>query len=185
MPDTLIKDQLLDKLAKLTNIDVKKISRWHLDKDKKDEPSQPRSRLSNREVRQTPIRYAISLLLTKPSLTQFIENIEQIALSELPGSNLLTTLIETIQESPQINAAALLERWRNTEFEAPLINLMKWQPETDDEDVLRRELQDCLRQIRKKATDTKVERLLHKERTSGLDKHEIQELQFLLQNRDL
>jgi len=186
MPDTLIKDQLLKKLSQLTNIEVSTFMRHAFSSGKNsshDEPKQSFSRLSNHEVRQTPIRYAISLLLSNPSLVQFVENIEQIVLSELPGSDLLTTLIESIQESPKINAAALLERWRNTEFEAPLIHLMKWQPESDDEKVLRCEFEDCLRHIRKMANEIKVESLLHKERTSGLIDQEKQELLFLLQHR--
>ena len=181
MPDTLIKDQLLQRLATLTNVDIKTLSRYHLiNNDKKAEPSLGFTRLSNREVKQTPIRYAISLLLSDPTLVRHIENFEQIALSELPGSDLLTTLIETIQESPKINAAALLERWRNTKFEAPLTHLMKWQPETDDEDVLRCELQDCLRQIRKRANEKKIETLLHRSSTHGLNEQETEELAFLL-----
>ena len=198
MPDTLIKDQLVSRLAKQTNIE-ERVLRKRLSKLKSNnggsnknthesehpfEPSQPLSRLSHREVRQTPIRYAISLLLSNPELVQFVENIEQIVLSELPGSDLLTTLIETIQESPNINGAALLERWRNTEFEAPLIHLMKWQPESDDESVLRCEFEDCLQHIRKRANEIKVERLLHKERTDGLRDQEKQELLFLLQLKD-
>ena len=185
MPDTLIKDQLLARLAKLTNVGIKTLSRHDLiNNEKRSEPSLSFSRLSNREVRQTPIRYAVSLLLSDPTLVKYIDNFEQIALSELPGSDLLTTLIETIQESPQINAAALLERWRNTEFEAPLIHLMKWQPETDDEDVLRCELQDCLRQIRKRANEIKIEKMIHKARTTGLNDQETEEYAFLLRNRD-
>jgi DNA primase len=201
MPDTLIKDQLISRLAKQTNIDertlLKRISQPKNNKqssrqdnyqnephfDEQFEPSRPVSRLSNREVRQTPIRYAISLLLSNPDLVQFVENIEQIVLSELPGSDLLTTLIETLQESPNINAAALLERWRNTEFEAPLILLMKWQPESDDEEVLRCEFEDCLKHIHKRANEIKVESLLHKERTGGLNDQEKQELLFLLQQK--
>jgi DNA primase len=193
MPDTLIKDQLITRLAKQTNIE-ERVLRKRLAKpnntheisyesERPFEPSQPQSRLSNREVRQTPIRYAISLLLSNPELVQFVENIEQIVLSELPGSDLLTTLIETLQESPNINAAALLERWRNTEFEAPLILLMKWQPESDDEEVLRCEFEDCLKHIHKRANEIKVESLLHKERTSGLVDQEKQELLFLLQQK--
>jgi len=185
MPDTLIKDQLLKRLATLTNVDINTLSKRHLiNNDSRSEPTPGFSRLSNREVRQTPIRYAISLLLSDPALVKFIDNFEQIALSELPGSDLLTTLIETIQESPQINAAALLERWRNTEFEAPLIHLMKWQPETDDEDVLRCELQDCLRQIRKRANEIKIEKMIHKARTVGLNDQETEEYAFLIRNRN-
>ena len=197
MPDTLIKDQLISRLAKQTNIE-ERILRKRLTKPKDShenryensheggtsfEPSQPRSQLSNREVRQTPIRYAINLLLSKPDLVQYVENIEQIVLSELPGSDLLTTLIETLQESPNVNAAALLERWRNTELEAPLIHLMKWQPETDDEDVLRCEFEDCLKHIQDRAIEIKIENLLHKERTVGLNDQEKQELLYFLQQR--
>ena len=189
MPDTLIKDQLISRLAKQTNIE-ERVLRKRISKPENNyedkfqaELGRPVSRLSNREVRQTPIRYAISLLLSKPDLVQFVENIEQIVLSKLPGSDLLTTLIETLQESPNINAAALLERWRNTEFEAPLILLMKWQPESDDEEVLRCEFEDCLKHIHKRANEIKVESLLHKERTGGLNDQEKQELLFLLQQK--
>ena len=198
MPDTLIKDQLISRLAKQTNIEERTLRKRlsnpisnniknhdnNYESEHPFEPSQPVSRLSNREVRQTPIRYAISLLLSSPELVQFVENIEQIVLSELPGSDLLTTLIETIQESPNINGAALLERWKNSEFEAPLIHLMKWQPESDDESVLRCEFEDCLRHIRKRANEIKVEKLLHKERTGGLTDQDKQELWFLLQQKD-
>ncbi len=201
MPDTLIKDQLVSRLAKQTNIDertlLKRVSQSksnqqssyqnnHPNEPQLDEQygsSRPVSRLSNREVRQTPIRYAISLLLSNPSLVNFVENIEQIVLSELPGSDLLTTLIETLQESPNINAAALLERWRNTEFEAPLILLMKWQPESDDEEILRCEFEDCLKHIHDRAKKIKVENLLHKERTVGLNNQEKQELLYFLQQK--
>jgi len=193
MPDTLIKDQLILRLSKQTNIPEKNLRKRlaninhrtesNYENGHQFEPSRPISRLSNREVRQTPIRYAISLLLSKPELVQFVENIEQIVLSKLPGSDLLTTLIETLQESPNINAAALLERWRDTEFEAPLILLMKWQPESDDENVLRCEFEDCLKHIYKRANEIKVETLLHKERTGGLNDQEKQELLFLLQQK--
>ena len=189
MPDTLIKDQLVNRLAIQTNIEERVLRKRITQQNTSNvdqhlnEPYQSKSRLSNREVRQTPIRYAISLLLSNPELVKYVENIEQIVLSELPGSDLLTTLIETLQESPNINAAALLERWRNTEFEAPLLLLMKWQPESEDEDVLRCEFEDCLRHIRKRANEIKVEALLHKERTNGLANREKQELLFLLQNK--
>ncbi len=139
------------------------------------------NRVKDREVRHTPIRYAVTLLLHDTSLVQFVENPEQIALSNLSGADLLTTLIETVEENPHINGASLLERWRNTDFEASLIRLLKWQPDTDNKDVLAREFQDCLRQIRKKANEKKLEALIHKERTAGLTTREKQDFLILLQ----
>jgi DNA primase len=184
MPDTLIKDQLISRLAKQTSIEESTLRRKIPSDNTRIEPKHNISRLSNREVRQTPIRYAISLLLSNPSLVQFVENIEEIVLSKLPGSDLLTTLIEAIQESPHIKVVALLERWKNTELEAPLTQLMKWQPESDDADVLSSEFRDCLQQIRKRANEMKIEHLLHKERTVGLQEADQQALLVLLNNRN-
>ena len=188
MPDTLIKDQLVQRLSDITNVDKKILfqreitSNNPLNNNSANELNSNRSRLNYRSVSQTPIRYAISLLLSEPSLVKLIENIEEIALSKLPGSDLLTTLIEAIQESPDIKPVALLDRWKNTEFETPLIQLMKWQPESDDMAILCDEFRDCLLQIRKRAQEMKIESLLHKERTEGLSDSEKQSLLVYLKN---
>ena len=96
----------------------------------------------------------------------------------------MTTLIEAIQESPHIKPVALLERWKNTELETPLTQLMKWQPESDDIEMLGSEFKDCLRQIRKRANASNIEQLLHKERTKGLTEADKQRLLLLLNNRE-
>ncbi|HIO91390.1 MAG TPA: DNA primase [Leucothrix mucor] len=179
MPDSLIRDQLITEVSVLTSIEVIDIKKTLLGRRSKT-PFKV-TRVKDREVRHTPIRYAITLLLHDTSLVKFVENPEQIALSNLSGADLLTTLIETIEENPHINGASLLERWRNTDFEASLIRLMKWQPDTDDNAVLVREFQDCLRQIRKKANEKKLEALIHKERTDGLTEREKQDFLILLQ----
>ncbi len=193
MPDTLVKDQLILRLAKQTSIDEKILRKRQLSSDmaftnddsfsNQNINNNSISRISNREVRQTPIRYAISLLLNEPSLIKNIKNIEEIALSKLPGSDLLTTLIEALQENPNIKPVALLDRWKNTELEAPLAQLMKWQPESEDLEMLQHEFQGCLKQIRKRADETKIEHLLHLERTTGLSEAQGQALLLLLKNK--
>ena len=182
MPDTLIKDQLMSDVAKLTSVDIELIKQRKIGVIQT-EPQQSFSRLSDREVRHTPVRFAITLLLTKPDLVAEVEDPEEIALFDLPGCNFLATIIETIEENPHVNAAGLLDRWRNTEYEASLVSLMKWQPESQDDEMLTKEFQDCLRQIRKKAHELKLENLLHKERTEGLDDIEKRDLIALLGNR--
>ena len=177
MPDSLIRDQLLIEVARLTNISISNIKKRVLKNHKA--TGQLFKPIKDREVRHTPIRYAITLLLHDSSLVRFVDNPEQIALSNLSGANLLTTLIETIEEHPHINGALLLERWRNTDFEAPLIRLMKWQPETNDNEVLVQEFRDCLRQIRKKANEKKLEILIHKAQIGELTTREKQELLIL------
>ena len=177
MPDTLVKDQLILRLAKQTSIDEQVLRKRQLSSNVNV------SRISNREVRQTPVRNAISLLLNEPSLVQNVNNIEEIVLSKLPGSDLLTTLIEALQEKPNIKPVALLDRWKNTPFEAPLMQLMKWQPESEDLEMLKNEFQGCLTQIRKRADEAKIESLLHIERTTGLTESQRQALLLLLKNK--
>ncbi len=193
MPDTLVKDQLILRLAKQTSIDERVLRKRQLSSDSaitNEDSFSPQninnngiSRISNREVRQTPIRYAISLLLNEPLLIKNVNNIEEIALSKLPGSDLLTTLIEALQENPNIKPVALLDRWKNTTFEAPLAQLMKWQPESENQEILQHEFLGCLKQIRKRADETKIEHLLHIERTTGLSEAQGQALLLLLKNK--
>lgn len=180
MPDGLIKDQLITDIARLTSVEVSLLKERNIGAAVTTEPKQNFNRLSDREVRFTPVRFAITLLLHKPALAFEVENPEQISLFDLPGASFLATLIETIEENPHINAAALLDRWRNTEYESSLISLMKWQPESQNDEMLTKEFRDCLRQIRKKAHEQKLENLLHKERTQGLDEVEKKDLIALL-----
>jgi DNA primase len=180
IPDTFIKDQLVTRLSSLIGVSTNAFLKGSALKKPTNHVAQNVSRIGNREVRHTPIRYAISLLLSNPELVKFVDNIEPIALSHLPGSDLLTTIIEAIQENTNTNAAVLMERWKNTEYEAPLIQLMKWQPETDDMDVLGKEFADCIKHIHKRTNEQNVELLIHKERTEGLSEQEQKELAFLL-----
>ncbi len=181
IPDTFIKDQLVTRLSSLIGVSTPAFLKGADQKKSTHHTETNLPRIGNREVRHTPIRYAISLLLSNPELVKFVENIEPIALSHLPGSDLLTTLIEAIQENPNTNAAVLMQRWQGTQYETPLIQLMQWQPETDDIEILANEFKDCINYIHKRTSEQKVESLIHKERTEGLSEQEQQELVFLLQ----
>lgn len=186
IPECLIKEQLISTMAKLTNVEPSLIKQYKLtaqsgrSSDQRAEPRQSSSRLSDREVRLTPVRYAIALLLNEPKLAKSVENPEKIALYPITGVNFLVKLLDIFEYSPNLTAANLIERFRGSEYEAPLINLIKWQPSTDDDAVLEREFQDCLRQIRKKAHENQLESLLHKERVKGLSPQEKNDLMILL-----
>jgi len=185
VPESLLKDQLIANLSRLTGVEKRSILRGQ-----GAEPEAVRSQPqranpgSRRQVQRTPIKYAITLILSQPSLVGLVENPEQIALSGLPGADLLATLIESIEESPHINAVSLLERWRHTDLEAPLLQLMKLQPGSDDDEVLKQEFQDCLRYIRTQANQRRLENLLHKARNDGLSEQEKNDVNFLLRQNE-
>nr|CAA6801300.1 MAG: DNA primase (EC [uncultured Thiotrichaceae bacterium] len=139
-------------------------------------PTQP----GDYEVKKTPVRYAITLLLNSPELVTEVGNPEKLLEWNIPGINLLFKLVETAEENPHIHSAGLMERFRGTEHEKILLKLMKWQPQEADMQILQQEFQDCFRQIKRQAHQKALESLLHKEQTQGLDLQEKHDLLSLL-----
>ncbi|HRJ52583.1 MAG TPA: DNA primase [Candidatus Thiothrix moscowensis] len=181
MPVILLREQLLGELSTLTNTPLE-VARRHLrgNAPVSAEVTYNRSRLGDQDVRRTPARHAIALLLHYPVLVELAGSAEQILEYDLPGMNLLAAVVENIDEHPHIHTAGLLERFRQTEHEQVLMRLSSWRPETDDEAVIRREFSDCLQQIRRQANQQRLEALLHRERTEGLSVQERHDLLCLL-----
>ncbi|WP_020395955.1 DNA primase [Thiolinea disciformis] len=146
----------------------------------KDDKAKSAPKATSHEVKKTPVRYAIALLLHDPTLTLWIENPERLVEWDIRGVDLLLKVVETIEENPQIHSAGLLERFRGTRYEAALMKLMAWQPVQAEQGILQREFQDCLRQIAKQARQKAIDDLLHKEQLQGLSEQEKQDLLSLL-----
>ena len=81
---------------------------------------------------RTPLRKAIALLLHRPELAQTTP-VDDPDLRERhePGIRLLVDLLEILQRQPQLRAAALLERYRDTPERAILERLAQWAPEPE------------------------------------------------------
>lgn len=201
MPDILIKQPLLQEIQRLSGLalgtpetpfDTEAVSTQQAKfakfkgKGKYAERKPEGVRAKNAkdfEVRKTPVRYAITLLVHSPELVTQIENPEKLLEWELPGVELLVKLVATIEDCHEIHAAALLERFRGTVHEKTLLKLMLWQPQAVDEELLKREFQDCLQRMKAQATDKAIERLLAKDQTQGLTESEKHDLFSLLQER--
>lgn len=179
VPESLLKDQLVGDVAKRTGMDMNTIRKRQINTGNAPVASRSVNKTYQRSVTHTPIRYACILLINKPSLVGLVESPEKIAFTGLPGTDLLATLIESIEESPHINAVTLLERWRHSELESELIQLMKWQPDSDDDEVLTREFLDCLASIDKQSRKHQLEKLFHKQSTSSLSDQEKGDMRFL------
>ncbi|MEJ2460648.1 MAG: DNA primase [Candidatus Thiodiazotropha sp.] len=89
----------------------------------------------------TPIRRTIALLLDNPQLAPVAAEIDDIWRAwDTIGTRILVQLLETIQSQPNLNKAALLERWRDSEHFAHLNKLARYSfdlPEMDQETELR------------------------------------------------
>ena len=179
VPESLLKDQLFQDVSNLTGVAVSRIKKRPVNHAERPLDVGRHATTYQRAVSHTPIRYACVLLLNKPSLVTLVRNPEKIAFTGLPDTDLLATLIESIEESPHINAVTLLERWRDSELESELLQLMKWQPDSDNDEVLTLEFQDCLASIEKQSREHHLERLFHKESTGGLSHQEKGDMRFL------
>jgi DNA primase len=60
----------------------------------------------------SPVRKAIRLILQEPALAGEVQNPPDLALSEVPGTDVLAALLEEARRHPTITAAGLIEAWR-------------------------------------------------------------------------
>lgn len=107
----------------------------------------------NALLTRTPLRKAIALLLYRPELAQ-IAPTDDAALrnSNQPGVKLLVDLLDILRNQPQLRAAALLERYRETREGAILERLAQWklEPElTEDQFDFETEFADILDYLRR------------------------------------
>jgi len=98
------------------------------------------------------VRMAITLLLQHPKLYQELGSFDIIATLDLPGIKILVQILETLQQNPHINTAALLERSRGTDSAEHLQRLAQQTlPLTAIE--LKHELVAIVQQLQKQAVE--------------------------------
>ena len=104
----------------------------------------------NLRLIRTPLRKAIALLLYRPELAQQMMDADSTLLDNgEPGVRLLAELLETLRHHPQLNAAALVERYRDTREGVVLERLAGWEPETPESYRFEAEFADILAYLRR------------------------------------
>jgi DNA primase len=132
----------------------------------------------NAPLTRTPLRKAMALLLHRPELAQSTPA-DDAALrnSNQPGVKLLVDLLDILRNQPQLRAAALLERYRETREGAILERLAQWTPEpelAEDQFGFEAEFADILDYLRRRG-DTEehwLETLLQRGAPSALSTEE-------------
>ena len=129
----------------------------------------------------TPVRLAVAALLHQPSLALEIESIAYLENCSLSGVPLLSKIITTWQQEPALTHAALIERFRGQKEEQQIQKLMSWNPpELANPKVA---LEDALHWIERKSQKSRVQELIDKQRTGGLNDDELQEFKNLLHQK--
>jgi DNA primase len=130
-------------------------------------------------VKVTPVRLAIALLLEHPHIVNSLEDISVLQPIDVPGAALLKQLLALCQQNPDIKTPQLLEYFRDTEQGKQLAKLMCWQHHIEAgaaTDVFL----DSIEKLLNNFVEQRAEILLQKARTGQMTKQEKQELQTIL-----
>ncbi|MGR5238022.1 DNA primase [Vibrio alfacsensis] len=137
----------------------------------------------HKEIKRTPMREVIALLIQNPSYAQMVPDLSTVRELSIPGLSLFVDVLDKCQAHPHINTGQLLEHWRNSQNENLLSRLASWDIPLD-EDNQEEIFFDSLDKIIAQCVEKQIENLQAKARSVGLSTEEKRELQDLIM-RDL
>ena len=114
MPNGVLKTLVLDRLAVLTQVSPQDLIK------PTSSPGRPQGGRAKpntaRAVSMTPVRRAVSLLLQYPQHHQQFAGLKDLPSDEVRGLQMVQDMFAACIESPDINTAALLERYRQESY---------------------------------------------------------------------
>ncbi|WMY97469.1 MAG: DNA primase [Arsenophonus sp.] len=123
-------------------------------------------------IKPTTMRILINLLIKNPKFVNLIFDYDQkIEKYNYPGLKLFLELIKICKKYPQINTHQILEIYRNTKYKRQLEKLLIWNIPIDNKKN-KKIFQDALKHLYYILLNKKIELLIYKEKTTGLNKEE-------------
>lgn len=133
----------------------------------------------HKEIKRTPMREVIALLIQNPSYAQMVPDLSSVRELSIPGLSLFVDVLDKCQAHPHINTGQLLEHWRNSQNETLLSRLASWDIPLD-EDNQEEIFLDSLDKIIAQCVEKQIENLQAKARSVGLSAEEKRELLALM-----
>ncbi|WP_104040841.1 DNA primase [Vibrio hyugaensis] len=133
----------------------------------------------HKEIKRTPMREVIALLIQNPSYAQMVPDLSSVRDLSIPGLSLFVDVLDKCQAHPHINTGQLLEHWRNSQNETLLSRLASWDIPLV-EDNLEEIFLDSLDKIIAQCVEKQIENLQAKARSVGLSAEEKRELLALM-----
>ena len=121
------------------------------------------------------VRRAIACLLQAPALARTVDDPEALAGLARPGVDLLVALLALAREHPELNTAALLERFRDSPHRGHLEKLAA-QGHIVEGEALAREFQDAFLRLKAQRIEQDLDRLLAQARLAPEQKAELDAL---------
>ena len=136
------------------------------------------------EMKRTPMRVMVALLLQNPQLAQLPYDLAifKALKRDVAGLDLLENLTALCRENVGITMGQILEHYRDTNYAKPLEMLAVWDHLIEDEQI-ETTFVDTLAYYANQLTEQRIEELIGKDRSGGLDAQEKQELVQLLSKR--
>lgn len=129
-----------------------------------------------------PLRKLISLLLNTPQFCESMPNELNLRKLSFKGVEIIDKIVEIQAHNPQINAAAMLEHFRDTDYSPYLGHLMRIYDHLEEHEKAL-EFNDIIHYLSKLTSQVEIERLRNKQMQSGLDSAEKQTLVQLLRQK--
>ncbi|WAI18220.1 MAG: DNA primase [Buchnera aphidicola (Acyrthosiphon caraganae)] len=127
------------------------------------------------QIKRTPMRTLIGLLLQNPSLAKLAPSKHKLQNLQIKGLPIFLEILQTCLDNPNINTGQLLELYRNTKIINILKLLSRWDLMIIPEEIQNMFL-DLLMNIYDKILEKRQEYLIAKERTQGLNINEKKEI---------
>ncbi len=133
----------------------------------------------HQEIKRTPMREVIALLIQNPAFVELVPNLESVKHLQVPGLSLFIEVVENCQNIPNITTGQLLEHWRESKHGALLFRLAAWDAllaDNNEQEIFI----DSLDKVLSQCVEKQIENLLAKERSIGLSVDEKRELVALM-----
>lgn len=167
------REALLQELARLLRREVSQVA--------SQVKQQPQRVQAPEQLKMTPIRRAIALLLQYPQLGNEVPVHEELAQLKLPGIDVLLELHRQTREQ-NLNSAQLVEQWRGRREEKLLRQLVSWEHHLE-QDNISQEFFDTFLYFIDLFVEQRANELLAKEQQAPLTAAEKREYMALMQHK--
>ena len=181
----IFKELIIEKLSALVGLSAKKLEQ-SISEDKITNKRKSsinyaprRKNLNTKKDSPSVIKKSISLILNYPEAVKEISNIEFVNY-EKPGIKILIKLLKNIKDEPNMNTAALIERWREDDEGKHLSKLAINSFPKNQEFNAKEELNNCLAQIAKNFYNERINSLIKKQADNELTSDEKVELKEII-----
>jgi DNA primase len=182
LPAGALQELLLARLADLSQLGAEKLTRL-IRAGGAVSIARPAVTLPGGKEPPSAVRMAIAMLLQYPRLAAVVPELPELERSELAGLDLWRELAGLLRARPGLNTAAVLEHFRGHRLEPAVARLVAWQHPALEAGGVEAEFRGALEQLRRAAIKDRTERLLQKEKLSGLNDAERGELARLLADK--